>query len=208
MLKFKSYDFIAYKDAVLKMEEHVLGLNENTIWFTEHESVYSKGSSAKDEDLLAPLFPVYETGRGGQLAYHGPGQLMVYVMVRLTGLDLRAYVKALQDAVIYVLNHFDVESFIVPERVGVWVKNNSQEKKIAAIGVRVTRGMTYHGLSFNISPDLSHYKGIVPCGIKDYGVTSLSDLGIQSSRSEVELLFQEAFVQSAFFKSFFTNSLC
>ncbi len=197
--QFESTPSVPYLDAVSEMEHYVEAIIHekvhDKVWFLEHEPVYTKGSSAKEEDLLDPIFPVYGTGRGGQFTYHGPGQLMVYCMFDLHHYkkDIKAYIQALEEWVISFLKDLDIEAFIRPGRVGVWVMHKGMEKKIAAIGVRVRKWVTWHGFCLNIDPDLSHYKGIVPCGIKNYGVTSLAELGVQISRKNAENMLQALF---------------
>lgn len=201
---FVSTPYMPYLDAVSEMEKHVEAIihknAQDKVWFLEHESVYTKGTSAKDADLLNPMFPVYETGRGGQFTYHGPGQLMVYCMFDLRHYkkDVKAYIQLLEKWVITFLKDLSIEAFIRTGRVGVWVMHKGQEKKIAAIGVRVKKWVTWHGFCLNIDPDLSHYQGIVPCGIKDYGVTSLAELNMQTTRKNVEDILQALFEEIVF----------
>lgn len=151
------------------------------IWLLEHPPVYTAGTSASADELLDPRFEVIETGRGGRHTYHGPGQRVGYVLLDLSkrGRDVRAFVHALEGWVIATLGHFDVESWRAPGRIGIWTRDvDGQEAKIGAIGVRIRRWVTMHGFSVNLSPDLSHFEGIVPCGIAEYGVTSLERLGL------------------------------
>jgi len=169
------------------------GEAEELIWLVEHPPLYTAGTSAKSSDLLLPeKFPVFEAGRGGQYTYHGPGQIVVYVMLdlRQRGKDIRCLVHALEQWVIDALAAYNIVGARRQDRVGVWVERPERgagsEDKIAAIGVRVSRWVSFHGFSLNISPDLSHYEGIVPCGIADQGVTSFEDLGHLISMSEVE----------------------
>ena len=167
------------------------------IWLLEHPPLYTAGSSARSEDLLAEHHPVYETGRGGQYTYHGPGQRVVYIMVDLKKIfagqapDLRKYIQLLEQWIILVLADLNVEGFLREGRVGVWVKQNNSEAKIAAIGVRVKKWVAYHGFALNVQPDLSHYAGIVPCGIREYGVTSLQELGIKTDMQKVDDLLKK-----------------
>ena len=204
--QFSSTPCVPYLDAVSEMEQHVEAIvhekAHDKVWFLEHESVYTKGASAKESDLLDPIFPVHETGRGGQFTYHGPGQLMVYCMFDLRHYkkDIKAYIQALEEWIVRFLEELDIKAFVRTGRVGVWVLHKGQEKKIAAIGVRVKKWVTWHGFCLNIDPDLSHYQGIIPCGIKDYGVTSLSNLGIQISREKVENMLQTLFGRCDFYK--------
>jgi len=171
------------------------------VWLLEHPPLYTAGTSARPQDLLAPRFPVHQTGRGGQFTYHGPGQRVAYAMLdlRTRGQDLRAYVAALEDWVIDALDHFNVRGESRDDRVGVWVrrpdKGPGAEDKIAAIGIRVRRWVAFHGISLNVDPDLEHFGGIVPCGIADgrYGVTSLVDLGLPVTLADTDLALRAAF---------------
>jgi len=170
------------------------------IWLLEHPPLYTAGTSARQTDLLEPeKFPIFEAGRGGQYTYHGPGQRVAYVMLDLTKRqrDIRALVKSLQAWIIATLANHNIKGEIREDRIGVWVKRPERgkncEDKIAAIGVRVSRWVSFHGISLNIAPDLSHYNGIVPCGISDYGVTSFEDLGHIISLEEVDISLKEAF---------------
>ena len=173
-----------YRDSVLFMEQRIADIrsaNKNEcVWLLEHPPLYTGGTSAKNDDLLNPQFPVYETGRGGQYTYHGPGQRVAYVMLdlkkRQTEPDLKKYIWQLEEWIIQSLKEFDIHGERREERVGIWIPGE-QEKKIAAIGVRVRHWVTYHGISINLNPDLSHFEGIVPCGISEHGVTSIHDLG-------------------------------
>lgn len=170
------------------------------VWLVEHPPLYTAGTSAHVEDLLMPnRFPVYDAGRGGQYTYHGPGQRVAYVMLDLRerGRDIRALVKGLEAWVIDTLGAFNVTGERRDGRIGVWVKRPDKglfrEDKIAAIGVRVSKWVTFHGISLNVSPDLRHYDGIVPCGITDQGVTSFEDLGQLVSMEEVDSAMRTAF---------------
>lgn len=170
------------------------------IWLLEHPPLYTAGTSAKTGDLLVPdRFPVFDAGRGGQYTYHGPGQRVAYVMLDLRerGRDVRCLVQGLENWVIDTLAAFNIKGEKRDGRVGVWVKRPDRgpfsEDKIAAIGVRVSKWVTFHGISFNVSPDLDHYSGIVPCGISDQGVTSLEDLGHIVSMDEVDSVMKSTF---------------
>jgi lipoyl(octanoyl) transferase len=188
---------VEYQNAIDVMQARIADIHKGSasglLWFLEHPSLYTAGSSAKDSDLLSQQFPVYEAGRGGQYTYHGPGQLVVYCMIDLKAveLDIRAYVKVLEHWILSVLQIYGIEGALYPDRIGVWVTHpeTKKESKIAAIGVRVTHGVAWHGLSFNITTNLEHYKGIVPCGISDFGVTSLLDLGVTVSFNDVICAF-------------------
>jgi lipoyl(octanoyl) transferase len=171
------------------------------VWLLEHPPLYTAGTSARPADLLTPdRFPVYKAGRGGQFTYHGPGQRIAYVMldVRRRGADVRAFVSALEGWIIDALSSFGVKGETRPDRVGVWVtrpeKGERAEDKIAAIGIRLRRWVSLHGLSLNVEPDLEHFSGIVPCGIAGYGVTSLADLGRIVSMPEVDIALEASFV--------------
>lgn len=167
------------------------------IWLLEHPPVYTAGTSARAEDLLTPeRFPVHVAGRGGQYTYHGPGQRVVYVMIdvkRRFG-DVRAFVGALERIVIATLARFNIRGEVRSGRVGVWVarpeKGDGVEDKIAAIGIRLTRWVSYHGLAINVDPDLEHFGGIVPCGIREHGVTSFEDLGQLVSMAELDMALE------------------
>ena len=174
------------------------------VWLLEHPSLYTAGTSAKESDLLDPRFPVFRAGRGGQFTYHGPGQRVAYVMLDLKRRrpDVRAYVAALEGWLIAALAALGVEGETREDRVGVWVKRPDKprspegalaEDKIAAIGVRIRRWATFHGVALNVAPDLTHFSGIVPCGISQYGVTSLRDLGVAVSLAEVDRILIEEF---------------
>ena len=187
---------VAYPEAVAAMEARVADIRAanagDMVWLLEHPALYTAGTSARDEDLLAPdRFPVYRTGRGGQFTYHGPGQRVGYVMLDLDrrDRDIRAHVQRLEEWLIRTLERFNVRGERRDGRVGIWVdRGGSREDKIAAIGVRVRRWVTYHGIALNVEPDLEHFEGIVPCGIEaaGLGVTSLVDLGLPVTMAEVD----------------------
>ena len=190
---------LAYPEAVAVMESRAAAIADGTapelVWLIEHPPIYTAGTSARPEDLLDPRFPVYPTGRGGQYTYHGPGQRVGYVMLNLRprGGDVRRYVHDLEEWLIRALKRFDVNAERREGRVGIWVARSSQEDKIAALGVRVRRWVTFHGIALNVAPDLTHFGGIVPCGIRGHGVTSLADLGITVSMAEVDRALKAAF---------------
>ena len=194
---------VAYPDALEFMEKRVAEIRAGTapeaVWLLEHPPLYTAGTSAKPADLLQPdRFPVYEAGRGGQYTYHGPGQRVAYVMLDLQkrGRDVRCFVRDLEEWVIMTLAQFGVKGEIRDGRVGIWVdRGQGREDKIGAIGVRVRHWVTFHGISLNIDPDLSHFGGIVPCGITQYGVTSLWDLGHTPTREEVDIALRHCFFQ-------------
>nr|WP_227307587.1 lipoyl(octanoyl) transferase LipB [Acidisoma cellulosilyticum] len=190
----------AYPDALARMEASVrairAGEQSEQVWFVEHPPLYTAGSSARPEDLQQPdRFPTFPAGRGGQWTYHGPGQRVAYVMLDLDrphgivpARDLRAYVQGLEEWLIRTLDRFNIRGERRPGRVGIWIADKAAgtEAKIGAIGVRVTRWVTWHGISLNLEPQLDHFEGIVPCGIREYGVTSLHALGIIVSMAELD----------------------
>ncbi len=194
---------VDYDRAVAEMEAQVAairaGTAEERVWLLEHPALYTAGSSARGTDLLnARGLPVYSTGRGGQYTWHGPGQRIAYVMLdlRRRGQDVRRYVCDLEDWIIRALDRFNVKGERRDGRVGIWVaRGGGREDKIAAIGVRVRHWVTYHGLAINVDPDLSHYAGIVPCGIDDptLGVTSLVDLGLPVTMADLDTALMETF---------------
>ena len=195
---------IAYPEAVAAMEEHVAAIAAGTgnerIWLVEHPPLYTAGTSAKPNDLIVPdRFPVFESGRGGQYTYHGPGQRVAYVMLDLNRRrpDLRLFVAALEEWIIRTLAAFNIRGERREGRVGIWVprpdKGLGREDKIAAIGIRVRRWVTFHGIAINVDPDLEHFSGIVPCGVSEAGVTSFADLGHIASMTEVDAALREAF---------------
>jgi lipoyl(octanoyl) transferase len=187
---------VDYVTAIAGMEERVAAIREGgareLVWLLEHPPLYTGGTSAKPADLLNPgALPVYDTGRGGQYTWHGPGQRVAYVMhdLRRRGADVRGHVRRLEDWIIRALGHLNVKGERREGRVGIWVTRGAgREDKIAAIGVRVRRWVTYHGIAINVEPDLSHYAGIVPCGIADekLGVTSLVDLGLPVTLEDLD----------------------
>jgi lipoyl(octanoyl) transferase len=193
-----------YEQAVAFMEARAHAIAEGQarelVWLVEHPPLYTAGTSAQPADLVDPnRFPVHQTGRGGQYTYHGPGQRVAYVMLDLKRRtpDLRRYVAALEAWLIQTLADFNIRGERREDRVGVWVrrpdKGETSEDKIAAIGIRVRRWVTYHGISLNVEPDLSHFSGIVPCGVTLHGVTSLVDLGIPVTMPEVDAVLRKAF---------------
>ncbi|WP_299345032.1 lipoyl(octanoyl) transferase LipB [uncultured Maritalea sp.] len=195
---------VPYPVALEQMKAQVAEMATNgaqeRAWLLEHPPLYTAGTSAKTDDLTDPYFlPVFDAGRGGQYTYHGPGQRVVYFMLDLRerGRDVRAFVRAMESLVIDTLAQFNIEGYQVDGRVGVWVKRKDKglgrEDKIAAIGVRVSRWISFHGISINLNPDLDNYKGIVPCGITDQGVTSFEDLGQLVSMPELDSALKIAF---------------
>ena len=201
-----SSGYVDYAAAEAAMEARVAaiaaGEAEEMVWLLEHPPLYTAGVSAKDGDLLAPdRFPVHRTGRGGQFTYHGPGQRVAYVMLDLNrrGKDVRGFVHGLEDWIIGALDRFGVEAGMREGRVGVWVERKgagwSREDKIAAIGVKVRKWVSFHGISLNVEPDLDHFGGIVPCGITEHGVTSLVDLGVLATMDEADDALKSSFQQ-------------
>ncbi len=197
-----SSELVEYEDAVSVMESRVAAIREGRedelIWLLEHPPLYTAGTSARAEDLLNPQFSVYQTGRGGQYTYHGPGQRVAYVMMdlrkRQAAPDIKNYVWRLEDWLIRSLAEMRVQGERRSGRVGIWVEERAgRESKIAAIGVRVRHWVTYHGISINVNPDLSHFDGIVPCGIREHGVTSLQALGRNISINEVDNILKNQF---------------
>jgi lipoyl(octanoyl) transferase len=195
---------VEYEQAVAAMEARAEAIASGTarelVWLVEHPPIYTAGTSAKPEDLLTTdRFPVFATGRGGQYTYHGPGQRIAYVMLDVgrRGRDVRAFVQALEGWVIETLDRFNIRGEVRPGRVGVWVrapqKGPGAEEKIAAIGIRLKRWVSLHGLSINVEPDLSHFSGIVPCGLAEHGVTSLAGLGLIVAMAEVDMALAETF---------------
>ncbi|MEO8811642.1 MAG: lipoyl(octanoyl) transferase LipB [Caulobacteraceae bacterium] len=196
---------VEYTDAVAAMEARVREIAEGRpgelVWLLEHPPLYSAGVSARAGDLLAPdRFPVFRSGRGGQFTYHGPGQRVAYVMLdlRARGRDARAFVAALEAWIIEALADVGVQGETRRGRVGVWVTRDTvgptpREDKIAAVGVKLRRWISFHGISLNVAPDLDHFAGIVPCGIADHGVTSLADLGVHLTMTEADAALRRAF---------------
>ncbi|MGE0212164.1 MAG: lipoyl(octanoyl) transferase LipB [Parvibaculaceae bacterium] len=189
-----------YPQAVERMEREAgtiaEGLAPERVWLIEHPPLYTAGTSARDEDLVAPArFPVFRTGRGGQFTYHGPGQRVAYAMLDLKtrGEDVRTYVAGLEAWIIGALADLGVAAERREDRVGVWVRRGMREDKIAAIGIRVRRWVSYHGISLNVRPDLSHFDGIVPCGVRKHGVTSLADLGLDLTMADCDAALRRNF---------------
>ena len=198
---------VPYPEAVAAMEARVAAIANREapelVWLLEHPPIYTSGTSGKHADLLDARFPLFPTGRGGQLTYHGPGQRVAYVMLDLKRRrpDVRAYVAGLEEWIIRTLTAFDVRGERREDRVGVWVarpdKGRDHEDKIAAIGVRLRRWVSFHGISINVAPDLTHFEAIVPCGVADprYGVTSLADLGLAVTMGDLDVALREAFAE-------------
>jgi len=196
---------VAYDSAVTEMEAHAAavagGRAKELVWLLEHPPLYTAGTSTSDAETITPRFPVFRTGRGGQTTYHGPGQRVAYVMLDLKrrGPDVRRFVASLEEWIIRTLAAFNVSGERREERIGVWVarpdKGAGREDKIAALGIRVQRWVTLHGIAINVAPDLSHFSGIVPCGVADqrYGVTSLADLGLAVGFADVDKVLRREF---------------
>lgn len=195
---------VSYPDALKFMEERVTKIIEGSelecIWLLEHPPLYTAGTSAQEQDLLVPdRFPVYKTGRGGEYTYHGPGQRIAYVMLDLNKRrkDVRWFIHEVEGWIIDVCADFNIECSRRDGRVGLWVprpeKGHEIDDKIAALGIRLRRWVSFHGLSLNLSPELEHFSGIVPCGIKNHGVTSFKDLNINYTQSQIDEAFQKHF---------------
>ena len=196
--------YVAYDEAVAAMEARAAAIAAGEavelVWLLEHPPLYTAGVSSKDGDLLdAARFPVHRSGRGGQFTYHGPGQRVAYVMLDLNarGKDVRTFVRGLEQWIIGALAEFGVRADVRDGRVGVWVERKgpgwSREDKIAAIGVKVRKWVSFHGISLNVEPDLDHFTGIVPCGIAEHGVTSLVDLGVPVTMDEADAALKTSF---------------
>jgi lipoyl(octanoyl) transferase len=196
--------FTAYPQAVAAMERRAAAIADGrageAVWLVEHPPLYTAGTSARASDLVAPdRFPVHEAGRGGQYTYHGPGQRVAYVMLDLKrrNPDVRTFVVALEAWLIATLWAFHVRGERREDRVGVWVRRPEQgegaEDKIAAIGIRLRRWVSFHGISLNVEPDLEHFAGIVPCGVRDHGVTSLVDLGLPVTMADADIALRHSF---------------
>ncbi|HHZ66656.1 MAG: Octanoyltransferase [Alphaproteobacteria bacterium MarineAlpha9_Bin5] len=192
---------VPYKSSVEAMEQRVAairtGVARELVWLLEHPEIYTRGTSANEDELLRkPRFPVFETGRGGRYTYHGPGQRVIYVMLdlRRRGSDIRAYVKDLEQWLIDSLADFGLNAERRLGRVGIWIpRDDGCEAKIGAIGVRVRRWVSFHGVSLNVEPNLDHYSDIVPCGVLDHGVTSIADLGLKIKMSDVDFVLRQNF---------------
>lgn len=201
-------ELVEYEDAVARMEQIVAGIAEGSeqerVWLVEHPPLYTAGTSASDEHLLNNSLPVFSTGRGGEHTYHGPGQRVCYVMLDLNNRvqDLRLYVATLEQWIINTLDQFNIKGERRETRVGVWVKRPTKpalpdgtprEDKIAAIGIRVRKWVTFHGIAINVEPELSHYDGIIPCGVEGHGITSLVDLGLPVTMEDLDVSLKQEF---------------
>jgi lipoyl(octanoyl) transferase len=203
-LWMRSNGLVDYAFALATMQDRAAaiaaGEADELVWLLEHPPLYTAGVSARREDLVDPdRFPVFDAGRGGQYTYHGPGQRVAYVMLdlRRRGQDVRAFVAALEAWLIEALARLGVQAHLAPGRIGVWVRHGAppREDKIAAIGVKLKRWVSLHGVSLNVAPDLTHFDGIVPCGVRTHGVTSLAALGLAVGMDEVDAALKSAFVQ-------------
>lgn len=201
-MKFISKGIQEYETCLLAMEKSVAdiknGVDGDQVWLLEHPSLYTAGTSANSNDLLSSKFPVFETGRGGEYTYHGPGQRVGYVMLDLKKQmqvpDIKKYIWMLEEWIIRTLAEFNIKGERREGRVGIWVvMPDGGESKIAAIGVRIRHWITFHGISINVNPDLSHFGGIVPCGISNHGVTSMHALGKKISMDELDQALQKNF---------------
>jgi lipoyl(octanoyl) transferase len=191
---------VSYETALAVMDARARAIRDTgareLVWFLEHPPLYTAGTSAKLADLKDPArFPVFDAGRGGQYTYHGPGQRVGYVMLDLgrRGQDVRGFVRGLEGWIIATLAEFGVAGETRPGRVGVWVRRGDRDDKIAAIGIRVRRWVTFHGIAINVAPELEHFSGIVPCGLTGHGVTSLVDLGVAATMAEVDAALRRCF---------------
>ena len=184
-----SNELVDYPSALDFMKHKVDGIIDNTqsecLWFLQHPALYTAGTSAKADDLLSNQFPVYDAGRGGQYTYHGPGQLICYVMVKLEPKDVKLFVWRLEEWIIQTLADYGIKGERREGRVGIWVITPNGEEKIAAIGIRLKKWVSFHGVSINLSPDLAHFGGIVPCGLSQFGVTSFEKLAVDVDFNEI-----------------------
>lgn len=199
-----SNQLIDYQQALQFMDQTVAEIinseAKDVVWLLEHPPIYTAGVSARESDLKDKDFlPVYKTGRGGQYTYHGPGMQIAYVMMNLKkqkfGCDLKKYICNLEQWLINSLDYFGIKGERRAGRVGIWVKTGGSEAKIAAIGVRVRKWVTFHGISLNLHPNLENFKAIVPCGIADYGVTSMAELGIKPTKEELREVLKDEFIK-------------
>ena len=192
-------DLVPYNTAIIKMEDRIQKIYEQKsselIWLLEHPSIYTCGTSARKEQILNHTeIPIVNSARGGQVTYHGPGQRIIYVMLNLNyrKKDIRGYVKTLENWMIKSLKHIGIKAYTCSNRIGIWADGPNGESKIGAIGIRISRWITYHGISINIDPDLSYYKNIIPCGLKDYSVTSFKELGYNYSMKEFDIIIKKS----------------
>ena len=187
---FNSNELVDYKKSIELMEKRVEGINEDKaselLWFLEHPSIYTAGTSSNDKDLLNEnLFPVFRTNRGGQFTYHGPGQRVAYVMLNVRDRDynVKSFIRLLEQWIMNSLMDIGLKSFLIKGKVGIWVNN---EEKIASLGLRIRKGISFHGISLNINPNLEHFSGIIPCGNENSGVTSIEKIGLNIKKKEID----------------------
>jgi len=187
---FNSSELVDYKKSIELMEKRVEGINEGKaselLWFLEHPSIYTAGTSSNDKDLLNKnLFPVFRTNRGGQFTYHGPGQRVAYVMLNVRDRDynVKSFIRLLEQWIMNSLMDIGIKSFLIKGKVGIWVNN---EEKIASLGLRIRKGISFHGISLNINPNLEHFSGIIPCGNENSGVTSIEKIGLNIKKKEID----------------------
>lgn len=187
---FNSSELVDYKKSIELMEKRVEGINEDKaselLWFLEHPSIYTAGTSSNDKDLLNEnLFPVFKTNRGGQFTYHGPGQRVAYVMLNVRDRDynVKSFIRLLEQWIMNSLMDIGIKSFLIKGKVGIWVNN---EEKIASLGLRIRKGISFHGISLNINPNLEHFSGIIPCGNENSGVTSIEKIGLNIKKKEID----------------------
>ena len=187
---FNSSELVDYKKSIELMEKRVEGIYEDKaselLWFLEHPSIYTAGTSSNDKDLLNEnLFPVFRTNRGGQFTYHGPGQRIAYVMLNVRDRDynVKSFIRLLEQWIMNSLMDIGIKSFLIKGKVGIWVNN---EEKIASLGLRIRKGISFHGISLNINPNLEHFSGIIPCGNENSGVTSIEKIGLNIKKKEID----------------------
>ena len=187
---FNSSELVDYKKSIELMEKRVEGINESKaselLWFLEHPPIYTAGTSSNDKDLLNEnLFPVFRTNRGGQFTYHGPGQRVAYVMLNVRDRDynVKSFIRLLEQWIMNSLTDIGIKSFLIKGKVGIWVNN---EEKIASLGLRIRKGISFHGISLNINPNLEHFSGIIPCGNENSGITSIEKIGLNIKKKEID----------------------
>jgi lipoyl(octanoyl) transferase len=187
---FNSSELVDYKKSIELMEKRVEGIKEGKVsellWFLEHPPIYTAGTSSNDKDLLNKnLFPVFRTNRGGQFTYHGPGQRVAYVMLNVRDRDynVKSFIRLLEQWIMNSLVDIGIKSFLIKGKVGIWVNN---EEKIASLGLRIRKGISFHGISLNINPNLEHFSGIIPCGNENSGITSIEKIGLNIKKKEID----------------------
>jgi lipoyl(octanoyl) transferase len=187
---FNSSELVDYKKSIELMEKRVEGIKEGKVsellWFLEHPPIYTAGTSSNDKDLLNKnLFPVFRTNRGGQFTYHGPGQRVAYVMLNVRDRDynVKSFIRLLEQWIMNSLIDIGIKSFLIKGKVGIWVNN---EEKIASLGLRIRKGISFHGISLNINPNLEHFSGIIPCGNENSGITSIEKIGLSIEKKEID----------------------